>query len=131
MVSVGLRATAFRRAAPWLLASGLALGCSSASKSSYGNDASLPDSSGVAGANADALGDTGGAAAAGTGVPDAVSDSAGAAGTAIEDAADATSDAPPDGAAQGDADDPGGAAGSPAPPPCVLGSSTIGACVVE
>jgi hypothetical protein len=139
MASVGLRAAALRRAAPWLFATSLALGCGSSAKTSYGNDASVPDSSGAAGTIVDAPRDTGGGGAAGTGAPDAgdaasEEDAMGvdAVGADQGVATDAPRDAPaPDDAAHDDVADASGAAGSPAPPPCVIGSSVVGGCVVQ
>jgi hypothetical protein len=136
MASFDLRVTLFRRAAPWLLAGGFALGCGSSSKISFGNDANLPDVSGAAGANVDARGETGEAGAAGTGAPDASVDvpvnvdaTAQDSTIAPVDAVDAPIDTP--GAEDAPAPDASGAAGAPAPPACVLGTAAIGNCVIE
>lgn len=140
MASFDLRVTLFRRAAPWLLVGGFALGCGSSSKTSFGNDANLPDVSGAAGANVDARGETGEAGAAGTGAPDASDASnddvpmnvdAAAQDTTLApvDAIDATIDTP--GAEDATASDASGAAGAPAPQACVLGTAAIGSCVIE
>jgi hypothetical protein len=131
--------TVFRRAAPWCFAASLALGCGSSSKTSYGNDANLPDSTGAAGATVEAGGEAGGEAAAGTGVPgapdagDASNDDVAAVVDAAppEDATPDATDATRDVASPEDAPDASGAAGAPAPQACVLGSATIGACVFE